>query len=115
MPEQTAALAWTCDRCDVNVSWMEGTTRPEIPTGWVEANSDVFCLNCRRELAAEAVVIGDDVPRADHPKLRTQARIEFEIGRDPEVPDSRIARACRTSTMAVRKARERIGVARPPN
>ena len=109
MSEQTAALDWTCDRCEVNVSWMAGTVRPEIPVGWAVQDSDVFCLNCRRELAAEAVEIGDEVPRVDHPKLRTQARIEFEIRREPDLPDSRIARACRTSTMAVRKARSRIG------
>ncbi len=114
MPDQTTALDWTCDRCDVNVSWMAGTIRPEIPTGWAVESSEVYCLNCRRELAAESVEIGDEVPRGDHPKLRTQARIEFEIRREPDLPDSRIARACRTSTMAVRKARTRIGAPVPP-
>ena len=112
MPEQTAALDWTCNRCDVNVSWMAGSVRPEIPVGWAVESSEVFCLNCRRELAAESVEIGEEVPRVDHPRIRTQARIEFEINRDPELPDSRIARACRTSTMAVRKARQRMGVYR---
>jgi hypothetical protein len=79
-----------------------------LPTGWIVESSETYCLNCRRERAAEAVSFGEDVPAADRPRLRTQARIEFEIRRDPAVPDSRIAKACRTSTMAVRKARAKM-------
>ena len=36
-----------------------------------------------------------------------QARIQFELGRDPERTDKEIARLCRTSLLAVRNARKR--------
>jgi hypothetical protein len=112
---EATVLANTCARCEVTSSWMPGTG-PEtgLPVGWVTEGPETFCLNCRRERAAEAVEIDDNVPAADKTKLRSQARIEFEIRRDPAVPDNRIAKACRTSTMAVRKARVRIGVPPPP-
>ena len=113
MPE-TAALTHTCGRCEVTASWAPGTDRPALPIGWILEDGDRFCLSCRRERAAEAVVIGDDVPAAEIPKLRSAARIEFEIKREPDLPDSRIAKACRTSTMTVRKARARIGLPPPP-
>ena len=109
MPE-AAAMGHTCGRCEVTASWMAGVVRPELPKGWVVEGAETFCLNCRRERAAEAVEVGEDIPAAELTKLRSQARIEFEIRRDPTLPDNRIARACRTSTMAVRKARVRIGV-----
>jgi hypothetical protein len=93
---------------------MPGTLRPDLPTGWIVEGAECFCLNCRRERAAEAVDVNEEIPAAERTKLRSQAKIEFEIRRDPEMPDNRIARACRTSTMAVRKARVRIGVPSPP-
>lgn len=114
MAEAATALTHTCGRCEVTASWMPGTDRPAIPIGWVLEGSDIYCLNCRRERAAESVDFAEEVPAAERSKLRSQARIEFEIKREPEVPDSRIAKACRTSTMAVRKARQRIGVPPPP-
>jgi hypothetical protein len=114
LPEQTAAIDWTCERCEVTASWMAGTARPELPKGWVVEESEVYCLNCRRERASENVEIAEDVPAAERQKLRSQARIEFEIRREPELPDNRIAKACHTSPIAVRKARLRIGVPAPP-
>jgi hypothetical protein len=115
MPEATTVPGNTCARCEVTSSYMPGTTpQPGLPVGWVTEKSETFCLNCRRERAAEAVEVDEDVPAAERSKLRSQARIEFEIRRDPELPDNRIAKACRTSTMAVRKARVRIGVPPPP-
>jgi hypothetical protein len=112
MPEATAT-GHTCGRCEVTASWMPGVTRPELPKGWIVEETETFCLNCRRERAAEAVEPEDGTPAAELTKLRSQAKIEFEIRRDPDLPDNRIARACRTSTMAVRKARARIGVPGP--
>ncbi|MGH2922502.1 MAG: hypothetical protein ACRDKH_00530 [Solirubrobacterales bacterium] len=110
---EAAATGHTCGRCEVTASWMDGVSRPEPPSGWVVEGSEVFCLNCRRERAAESIEVDEDVPAAERTKLRSQARIEFEIRRDPTLPDNRIAKSCRTSTMAVRKARVRIGVPGP--
>ena len=42
--------------------------------------------------------------------MRSQARIEFEIRRDPGRQDNQIAKACGTSTVSVRKARARLGL-----
>jgi hypothetical protein len=67
-------------------------------------------------MAGEAGVDGldEDTPNDKRLKLRSQARIAFEITRDPERPDNQIAKACRTSTVAVRKARAQLGLGTPP-
>lgn len=111
MSDQAAALDWTCGRCEVTASWMPGTERPELPAAWVEQEGEVYCLACRRELAGEAGLAGvsEDVPPAKRQQLRTVARVEFEVSRDPERADGHIAKACRTSIPAVRKARARLG------
>ena len=114
MAEAAAALKHTCGRCEVTASWMPGTDRPDLPVGWVLEDGEAFCLGCRRERAAEAIDIDEEIPAAERTKMRSHARIEFEIRREPDLPDNRIAKACRTSTMAVRKARQRIGVPPPP-
>jgi hypothetical protein len=104
---------WTCDRCQVTVRWMSGEHRPELPANWVEEDGEAYCLGCRREIAAEQA-LGPDPEEGtaeDRRKLRSAARIEFELRRDPDGMDARIARACHTSIPAVRKARERLGVA----
>lgn len=95
---------------------MKGIARPALPSGWVADGVEVYCLGCRRERAGEAGVLelADDAPVDERQKKAHHARIEFEIKRDPDRPDNQIAKACRTSTPAVRKARERIGVPRPP-
>ena len=51
-------------------------------------------------------------PAAERQKLRSHARIDFEVKRDPERPDNLIAKSCHTSIIAVRKARARLGI--PP-
>lgn len=111
-----AATDWTCGRCEVTASWMPGTERPEVPLNWAVEGDEIFCLGCRREIAAEAGVEGmEEASLEDRRKLRSHARIEFEISREPDTPDNRIAKACHTSVIAVRRARERMGLnARPP-
>jgi hypothetical protein len=111
VPDQATATDWTCTRCEVRISWIEGVERPEIPVGWAEEDGEAYCLTCRRERAGEAGLVGaDDAPGAERQKLNAAARIEFELGRNPDGPDGKIASACRTSVAAVRKARERLGV-----
>lgn len=111
MPEAT--VNQTCERCAVSVSWMAGVERPELPEGWSEENGVLYCLGCQRELAGEAGLEGmEDAPASDRQKLRAHARLDFEVKRDPDRPDNRIAKACHTSIIAVRKARERLGL--PP-
>ena len=84
-----------------------------MPASWARVDGGLHCLDCRREHAGEVgvVEIPDDTPPGERHKLRSHARIEFEIGRDPERPDNQIAKACHTSVIAVRKARGRLGVA----
>lgn len=117
MPNSVAALDWTCGRCEVTASWMAGTERPDLPVNWIAEGDEVYCLGCRRDLAAEAGVaeLDDDAPAELRQKTGSHARIEFEISRDPTRADNRIAKSCRTSVIAVRNARKRLGlVARPP-
>lgn len=114
MTQQAPALDWTCERCEVTASWMAGAAHPVLPSGWVQEGELFYCLGCRRERAGDAALDGipEDAPVDERQKVRHRARVEFEIRRDPERPDNKIAKACRTSTPAVRKARERLGVPR---
>jgi len=106
------ASSWTCARCEVTVSFSPEVKRPRLPSTWVRENGELYCLGCRRELAADAGVegVGEDVPSQRRLQIRSHARIEFEVKRDPERPDNQIAKACGTSTFAVRKARTRLGL-----
>jgi hypothetical protein len=115
LSEQTISTeAWTCGRCDMTIRWMPDAEAPAMPASWVEEDGELFCLACRRERAAEAGVahLPSDAPAQERQQLSSWARLEFEIKRDPTRPDNQIAKACRTSTPAVRKARGRLGV--PP-
>jgi hypothetical protein len=108
-------VSWTCARCEMTVSFANDVERPRLPTTWARENGLLYCLACRREMAGEAGVDGIDEETSNEKRLqlRSQARIEFEINRDPERPDNQIAKACRTSTVAVRKARARLGMDSP--
>ena len=109
---ETATADWTCARCQVTVSWMAEVERPELPATWAQEGGELYCLSCRREMAGEAGVAKapKDASSAERQKIESQARIEFEIKRRPESEDNRIAKACRTSVVAVRKARARLGM-----
>jgi hypothetical protein len=113
MPD-SATLEHTCDRCRVTVSWMAGHERPKLPESWSEKNGVMHCLGCQRELAGEAGLasLPEDAPAADRQRTSAHARLDFEVKRDPDRPDNRIAKSCHTSIIAVRKARERLGL--PP-
>lgn len=109
------AASWTCDGCAVSISRIDGKRAP-LPTGWESLAEGRFCLLCSRARAAEAALESapQDSTRDERAKLRRAALIEFEVRRVPELPDSAIARACRSSAMAVAATRRRIG-AREPN
>ena len=117
-PDQVAAgnggepVSWTCDRCEVTVTFTAKAADPRLPSTWTSDGDQLYCLGCRREMAGEAGVEGleDNATNETRLKTRSQARIEFEIGRDPDRADNRIAKACGTSTVAVRKARARLGM-----
>ena len=82
---------------------------PAIADHLGQEDGRLYCLSCRREMAGEAGLEGvdEDTPNQERQQIRSHARIEFEIKRDPERADNEIAKACRTSTFAVRKARAR--------
>jgi hypothetical protein len=103
--------SWTCARCEMTVSFTEEVERPRLPSTWASEGGLVYCLSCRREMAGESGVEGldENTSNDERIRLRSQARIEFEITRDPERPDNQIAKACRTSAVAVRRARARLG------
>ncbi|HEX6585732.1 MAG TPA: hypothetical protein VF052_03185 [Solirubrobacterales bacterium] len=106
------AIAWTCARCEMTVSFAPEVRRPRLPTTWAKQDGLLYCLSCRRDMAGEAGLEGidEDTPNEKRLQIRSQARIAFEINRDPGRPDNQIAKACRTSTVAVRKARARLGL-----
>jgi hypothetical protein len=107
---------WTCSRCNVTSSWMEGASGGGQPETWSEQDGELYCLVCRRAVAAEAVI--DAAPEESDSASRAQARrralLEFEIRRTPDRANSKIAAACRTSVPAVAKARQRIGIPAAP-
>ena len=111
----TAKDHWTCSRCGVTTTWMEGASGGGQPETWSEQDGELYCLVCRRAVAADAVAEtmpeGTSASRAD---ARRRALVEFEIRRTPDRPNSRIAASCRTTIPAVVKARRRIGIPAPP-
>jgi hypothetical protein len=103
---------WTCARCGVVVSLMRGVTELSgPPASWEELNGVAYCLSCRRKLAGEARVAALGVMETPVDRLRADAegRIEFELSRDPDRCDTRVARACGTNVLMVRQVRERLG------
>jgi hypothetical protein len=98
----------------VTVSFAPEVELPRLPANWVEEDEELYCLGCQREMAGEAGLAGleEDASDQTRTQLRSQARIEFEIKRDPERQDNQIAKACGTSTVSVRKARDRLGMVR---
>lgn len=107
---------WTCARCEMTLSWTADAENPALPSSWVNEDGAFYCLACRRDRAGDESVdeLPGDANLATRQRTRFQGRIDFEIQRDPDRPDSRIAKACRTSTLAVRKARTRLGLPRAP-
>ena len=112
MPNSAAAApnTWTCSRCEVTVSFSPDVVDTGLPSTWSQEDGELYCLSCRRDMAGEAGLEGvdEDTPNQKRLQLRSHARIEFEIKRDPTREDNRIAKACGTSTFAVRKARARL-------
>ncbi|MDX6607695.1 MAG: hypothetical protein QOD14_2235 [Solirubrobacterales bacterium] len=108
----SAPNTWTCSRCDVTVSFAPDYENTGLPATWVESDGELYCLGCRRDMAGEAGLEGvdEDTPSQTRLQIRSHARIEFEIQRDPSREDNRIAKAVGTSTFAVRKARARLGM-----
>jgi hypothetical protein len=107
----TAATArrWTCDRCEMTVSQIDGHRAP-LPESWVSSADGSFCLACRRERAGEAslAAIPADSGNEARAKARRQGLIEFEVMRAPDRADGSIAKACHSSAAVVATARARL-------
>ena len=58
---------------------------------------------------ARVAVASADDPPADRQRAKAEGRIEFELGRDPDRCDTRVARACGTNVITVRQVRDRLG------
>ena len=101
---------WTCDRCGVSVSQVDGASVP-LPQSWTAAADGLFCLTCRRERAAEAAsnAAPADCSADARAKLRRAGLLEFEVRRAPDRADNAIAKACHTSASAVATARRVVG------
>ena len=82
----------------------------EFPASWESLNGVAYCLSCRRRLAGEAkaATVPDGDP-AERRRVDAEGQIEFELGRDPDRCDTRIARASGTNVVLVRQVRERLG------
>jgi hypothetical protein len=109
------AKKWTCNQCGVSVSRMDGG-KVELPDTWNRDGDGLYCLNCRRDRAAQAALESapDDSPVEVRAKLRRAALIEFEVSRRPDHGDGAIAKACRSSVSAVAAARQRLKLPPPP-
>jgi hypothetical protein len=105
-----SAPTWTCDRCDMTISYLPGHERRTRPNGWAKQGGGTYCLACRRSIAAETAyeAAPADMPMEKRAKLRATAVIDFEIKRDPDRPNGEIAKIVRCSVPAVLKARKRL-------
>jgi hypothetical protein len=104
---------WTCARCGVTASFMPGVVELSgLPTSWEESGGVAYCLSCRRKLAGEAraAAVADEDSAPELLRADAEGRIEFELRRDPDRCDTRVARACGTNVVMVRQVRERLGV-----
>jgi hypothetical protein len=103
------ARRWTCDRCGVSASRMDGAQTP-APESWASSADGLFCLTCRRERAAERAL--EAAPAGCASDVKTKVRraglIEFEVRRAPDRADNAIARSCHTSVSAVAAARRAL-------
>ena len=103
---------WTCARCGVTVRFMTGKLNPSgPPPNWDEVSGIAYCLSCLREMAGEAkaaALNGDGTP-SNRVRADAEGRVEFELSRDQDRCDTRIARACGTNVIVVRQVRERLG------
>ncbi len=105
----STASSWTCDRCGVAFSRIDGAVAP-LPPSWTAGADGLFCLNCRRERAAEAAL--EAAPADCSGQVKAKARrsglLEFELRRAPDRADNAIAKACHTSASAVAAARQAV-------
>jgi hypothetical protein len=92
---------------------MDGVGDPyALPPNWEALNGIYYCLGCQRKLAGEAraAALSEEDSRAEHVRADAEGRIEFELSRDPDRCDTRVARACGTNVVMVRQVRERLSV-----
>ncbi|HSR94216.1 MAG TPA: hypothetical protein VLK56_05070 [Solirubrobacterales bacterium] len=103
------AQKWTCARCGVSTSQIDGGRIP-LPDSWVTSDDGLFCLTCRRERAGEAALEAapDDCSNDVRAKVRRSGLLEFEVRRAPDRADNAIAKACHTSASAVAAARREL-------
>jgi hypothetical protein len=89
-------------------TWTNGLEGVAGPPNWAqEDDGRQYCLACRRERAIDAALEeAGEVGIEGRAKLRSQAVVKFEIARDPERTEGEIAKAARTSILAVRNARK---------
>jgi hypothetical protein len=86
-----------------------------LPDSWESSAEGDFCLACRRGRAADAAqAASTDVNAAERAKARRTGLVEFEVRRTPELTDSTIAKACKTSAIAVAAARKRLHLGEGP-
>jgi hypothetical protein len=108
MESRGKSQGWVCARCGASVSV---TVAADPPLGWSRDGANAYCIDCGRARAAEearaAMPLDTDWETLEH--AGAQARIQFELERDPERSDKEIARLCRTSLLAVHNARTRLG------
>ena len=83
-----------------------------LPPNWVALDGIYYCLSCRRRLAGEARAgaLSEEESPANHLRADAEGRIEFELDRDPDRCDTRVARACGTNVILVRQVRARLGI-----
>jgi hypothetical protein len=91
---------------------MRGAIGGGRPPEWRDDGNGLYCLGCRRAIAADAGLEAaeGEMTHAGRARARVAALVEFEIRRDPDRANSVIARTCRTSVQAVAKGRRRIGI-----
>jgi hypothetical protein len=81
------------------------------PASWEELNGVAYCLGCRRKLAGDAKVktLTDESSPGERQRAHAEGRLEFELHRDPDRCDTRVARASSTNVILVRQVRDRLG------
>jgi len=102
--------SWTCTTCQVTTRYTD-PSRVDPPAGWTEDHGSWRCLACGRAHAVSLALAAAGVdPDAGKPAtaIRHRALAEFELRRDPDRPDSMIAKPISVPATAIREARAEL-------
>ena len=81
-------------RCEMTASWSAESENTQRPPNWVEQDGQLYCLSCRREIAAEEGLdaLPEDASRENRRQARSEAPDPVRDRARSHCEDNRIAK-----------------------